>query len=274
MPNGGLSTFGSIITTGFGFTNLQVVLLQIPIYAFSVLYFVLCGQVTSRKKDMRIFFMMFSSIPPLIGFLMMSFLPNDDAHRWSKWGGYFMTVVFVITLFMAWTLIPSNTAGRTKRTLTSSFTFVGYCVGNMCGSQIFKSSDAPRYLPGTVGCAVCFGLQFFLIVSWRLVYMSRNRKTRRRLAAEGISEEERIARGKALGEKDMTDFENPYVSEAPGRSHVCIQFRLTRASSSTLCNPVTDVPNPALRFCIGPKFLHSHGDGICTAMASLTYQKG
>lgn len=212
MPNGGLTTFGSIITTGFGFTNLQVVLLNIPINVFSVLYFVACGQLTSRSKDTRLFCMLFSTIPPLIGFLMMSLLPNDDAHRWSKWGGYFMTVVFVIPLFMAWTLIPSNTAGRTKRTLTSSFTFVGYCVGNMCGSQIFRSSDAPRYVPGTAGCAVCFALQFFLIASWRLVYMSRNQRTRRRLADEGADDEERIARGKALGEQDVTDFENPYVS--------------------------------------------------------------
>lgn len=51
-------------------------------------------------------------------------------------------MTFVVSLFLAWTLIPSNTAGRTKRTLTSSFTFVGYCVGNMIGSQIFRSKDA------------------------------------------------------------------------------------------------------------------------------------
>lgn len=55
---------------------------------------------------------------------------------------YFMTVPCVIGLFLAWTLIPSNVAGRTKRTLTSSITFVGYCVGNMVGSQIFKEKDA------------------------------------------------------------------------------------------------------------------------------------
>lgn len=55
---------------------------------------------------------------------------------------YFMTVPFVIGMFLAWTLIPSNIAGRTKRTLTSSFTFVGYCVGNMVGSQIFLAKDA------------------------------------------------------------------------------------------------------------------------------------
>jgi MFS transporter, ACS family, allantoate permease len=87
-------------------------------------------------------FMMFSTIPPFCGFLMMALLPNEPHYKWVKWGGYFMTVPFVISLFLAWTLIPSNTAGRTKRTLTSSFTFVGYCVGNMTGSQIFKSADA------------------------------------------------------------------------------------------------------------------------------------
>lgn len=61
---------------------------------------------------------------------------------------YFMTVPFVIGMFLAWTLIPSNIAGRTKRTLTSSFTFVGYCVGNMVGSQIFLAKDAVSWTHG------------------------------------------------------------------------------------------------------------------------------
>ena len=69
----------------------------------------------------------------------------------SSTGCYFMTVTFVIALFLAWTLIPSNTAGRTKRTLVSSFTFVGYCVGNMVGSQIFQAKDAVRKSPSSVG---------------------------------------------------------------------------------------------------------------------------
>lgn len=123
-----------------------------------------------------------------------------------------MTTPFVIALFLAWTLIPSNTAGRTKRTLTSSFTFVGYCVGNMTGSQIFKSEDSPRFVPGTVGCAVCFGLEFLLFIVWRLVYVFRNRRRQRKLAEDGISEEERLARAQELGEQDTTDFNNPYVS--------------------------------------------------------------
>lgn len=103
-------------------------------------------------------------------------------------------------MFMAWTLIPSNIPGRTKRTVASSLTFVGYCVGNMVGSQIFESKDAvrlsrlytpplpmkgkvimlmgyvgltyvgvqfkctqPRYVKASSVCAASFGVQILLI---------------------------------------------------------------------------------------------------------------
>ncbi|KAL1868555.1 hypothetical protein VTK73DRAFT_3611 [Phialemonium thermophilum] len=210
VPNGGLTTFGAIINTSFGFTNLQVILLMIPYNVCSVLYFVLVGITTSRRKNLRLWYMMFSTIPPFAGFLVMSLLPNEPHYKWSKWGGYFMCVTYVIPTFLAWSLIPSNTAGRTKRTLTSSFTFVGYCVGNMTGSQIFKAQNAPRYIPGTVGCAVCLGLEFLLIVTWRFVLWRRNLLRDKEMQALGISEEERTRRGQELGEQDCTDFENRY----------------------------------------------------------------
>ncbi|KAI0470719.1 MFS general substrate transporter [Xylariaceae sp. FL0804] len=211
VPNGGITTFGAIINTDFGFTNLQVILLDIPRNVISVLYFVVIGIVISRVKNLRLYFMMFSVVPPFIGFLIMSELPNEPQYKWAKWGGYVMTVTFVVALFLAWTLIPSNIAGRTKRTLTSSFTFVGYCVGNMVGSQIFNSKDAPRYIPGTVGCATCFGLQFLLLATWRATLVLRNRRRdRHQVRDEGLTEEQRVERGKVLGDQDYTDFENPY----------------------------------------------------------------
>ena len=162
---------------------------------------------------MRMYFMMFSVLPPFAGFLGMSLLPNEPHLRWTKWGCYFITVTFVIALFLAWSLIPSNIAGRTKRTMTSSWTFVGYCVGNMCGSQIFRAKDAPKYTNGTIGSAVCFGIEFCLLVVWRTTLVMRNRRRDRKMREEGINEEERIRRAKELGEQDYTDFENPYVSD-------------------------------------------------------------
>lgn len=42
--------------------------------------------------------------------------------------------------------------------------------------------------------------------------MRRNRLKDAALAKDGLTEEERIAKGKEYGESDTTDFENPYVS--------------------------------------------------------------
>ncbi|KAI1203407.1 MFS general substrate transporter [Nemania serpens] len=210
IPNGGLTTFNAIINTGFGFSNLQVILLSIPRDSISVLYFVGIGIVCSKWKNLRMYFMMFSVVPPFIGFIVLSLLPNESQYKWTKWGAYVMTVTSVIGLFMAWTLIPSNVAGRTKRTVTSSFSFVGYCVGNIVGSQIFNYRDAPRYIPGTTGCAVSFGLEFLVIVMWRLTLVLRNRRREKLLREQGLTEEERVAKAKLLGEQDCTDFENIY----------------------------------------------------------------
>ncbi|OTB02783.1 hypothetical protein M426DRAFT_191565 [Hypoxylon sp. CI-4A] len=210
VPNGGITAFGSIINTNAGFTNLQVILLDIPRNVASLVWFLCIGLITSRKKNLRLYFMTISVVPPIAGFLMMATLPNEPHYKWIKWVGYFITVPCVVGLFLAWSLIPSNVAGRTKRTLTSSFTFVGYCVGNMVGSQIFTAKDAPRYIPGTVGCAVCFGIEFVLLVAWRIILVMRNRRREKLLQGQGISEEERVLRGKQLGEQDYTDFENPY----------------------------------------------------------------
>ncbi|KAI0110780.1 MFS general substrate transporter [Nemania sp. FL0031] len=210
VPNGGLTTFNAILNTSFGFTNLQAILLDIPRSTISVLYFVVIGLTVTRWKNLRMYFMMFSVVPPFIGFIVLSLLPNEPQYKWTKWGAYVMTVTSVIGLFMAWTLIPSNVAGRTKRTITSSFTFVGYCVGNIVGSQIFNYKDAPRYIPGTIGCAIAFGLEFFIILLWRVTLVLRNRRRERMLQEMGVTEEERVAKAKVLGEQDSTDFENIY----------------------------------------------------------------
>ena len=43
----------------------------------------------------------------------------------------------------------------------------------------------------------------------------RNKRREKRLQEMGVSEDERVARGKLLGEQDATDFENIYVSFPP-----------------------------------------------------------
>ncbi|KAK0504523.1 MFS general substrate transporter [Armillaria luteobubalina] len=210
VPNGGLQTFGSIINQSFGFTSLQVILYTIPRNVLSVTIFVIVGVITSRWNNLRLIIMALGTIPGFIGVLGLSLIETTESTKWTKWGMYFMVTPFVLGLFLAWSLIPSNVPGRTKRTITSSFTFIGYCAGNMCGSQIFKSSEAPSYKSGTIGCCACFGLEFLIIIAWRTILVSRNGRRDKEMLTDGLTPEEREMQGKINGESDMTDFENPH----------------------------------------------------------------
>ncbi len=67
--------------------NLQVLLLDIPRSVTSVLYFVAIGLTTSRWANLRMWFMMFSTVPAFVGFIVMATLPNEPQYKWAKWGG-------------------------------------------------------------------------------------------------------------------------------------------------------------------------------------------
>ena len=80
----------------------------------------------------------------------------------------------------------------------------------MAGSQIFKTKDAPQYIPGTIGCAICLGAEFVLISVWRLYYMWQNKRRDRMATESGVSKEEQERLGREMGERDVTDLQNPY----------------------------------------------------------------
>lgn len=97
------------------------------------------------------------------------------------------------------------TAGRTKKSVASGVTFVGYCLGNIVGSQLYIPKDAPIYRPGLIASAVCFGLTFFVILLLRLYYIVVNKSRDRKAAQSGLTAEEQVAQGKLNGANDMTD---------------------------------------------------------------------
>ncbi|KAJ5108312.1 MFS general substrate transporter [Penicillium angulare] len=80
----------------------------------------------------------------------------------------------------------------------------------MAGAQVFRTKDAPRYVSGTIACSVCFALEAVCILLWRFWYMWENRRRDRLVAESGLSKEEQEARGRELGERDVTDLKNPY----------------------------------------------------------------
>lgn len=60
--------------------------------------------------------------------------------------------------------MASNVAGRTKKSVVSTIMFIGYCVGNAIGAQMFQAKDSPRYVPALIACAVLAFVQFWLLL--------------------------------------------------------------------------------------------------------------
>ncbi|KAJ5570336.1 MFS general substrate transporter [Penicillium hispanicum] len=210
IPNGGITTFSSLMYETFGFSDWESMLYGCPRNAIYTVVFLLVGLYTRKVKNQRMWVMIASCILPFIGLLVMSLLPDTPEYKWIKWGMYIMTVVFSLAIFLGWSLIPSNVAGKTKQTVISSMTLIAYCAGNMAGAQVFKTKDAPRYVSGTITCCVCFALEAIIILLWRIWYMWENRRRDLLAAESGISKEEQERRGRELGEKDVTDLKNPY----------------------------------------------------------------
>ncbi|RDI83554.1 hypothetical protein Vi05172_g6518 [Venturia inaequalis] len=210
VPNGGITTFSSLLYVTFGFDSWQSMLYGLPRYAMGIAAFVVVAFYLRKFQNQRMFIMIISSVLPCVGLLVMSLLPNTPEHKWVKWGMFDMTVIFSLALFLGWSMITSNIAGGTKRNVASSLTLIAYCVGNMIGAQIFTTADAPRYLTGTIVCSACFAAEVITIGLWGAWYFYENKRRDGVAAASGISQEEQERLGQELGYQDVTDLMNPH----------------------------------------------------------------
>ncbi|WRT65967.1 uncharacterized protein IL334_002918 [Kwoniella shivajii] len=194
----------------FGFTSLQVILLNMPGGAVGGSFNLITGWLSQRYRNTRTYYMAFSMIAGTAGLLVAALLPQEHAYRWKKWGGLLTMSIYSAATFMSWSMLPSNIGGRTKKSVASTVSFVGYCAGNIVGSQLYLAKDAPLYRPGLIASAVCFGLTFVVIVMLRLYYVWVNAKRDREARESGLAEEEMERLGKINGENDLTDIQNPY----------------------------------------------------------------
>ncbi|KAF5572598.1 allantoate transporter [Fusarium pseudoanthophilum] len=104
IPSGGISTFGSLIVKSFGYNNIQTILFNIPFGAVQMCAIIGSGWLATKlgRKGPII---MLLCITPII----------------SVYPG-------ITPLIFAWE--AQNTAGDTKRKVTTGVMFVGLCTGN------------------------------------------------------------------------------------------------------------------------------------------------
>ncbi|EHK16514.1 uncharacterized protein TRIVIDRAFT_195440 [Trichoderma virens Gv29-8] len=112
------------------------------------------------------------------------------------------------TLKWPQTRLPSNIAGRTKRSVIGIVMFVGYCVGSAIGAQTFRAEWAPRYIPAIIICGIMYGVMCALFIAWRLYYMAENKRRAKKIAEMRMTPEQSAHQGTINGEADMTDRQN------------------------------------------------------------------
>lgn len=112
------------------------------------------------------------------------------------------------SLVIAVQLPASNVGGYTKRTTSTAFVFLAYCVGNIIGPQAFLAKEAPKYETGVKTILACSVAQFILafclraLLTWRNACRDRRDEELRQSLQNAVIEDLEAV-------DDITDFENP-----------------------------------------------------------------
>ncbi len=77
---------------------------------------------------------------------------------------------------MVYAYNASNIGGHTKKVTVNAITLFTFSIGNVVGTQIFPSGDAPKYVPGKIAIMVLFTAQIFLSLLLRWTNIRANRE--------------------------------------------------------------------------------------------------
>ncbi|RFU27511.1 hypothetical protein B7463_g8822, partial [Scytalidium lignicola] len=174
LCNGGLTSFGGIIIAGFGFSDFKALLLQMPLGATQVVFLILTSGFATFVPSTRIAIMIFNCTVSLIGYLLIYKL-GPDAQA-GKMAGLCLGTAFATNIPLSLSLISSNVAGFTKKSVVSAALFAAYCVGNIAGPQFFLASQEPTYITGMTACLAGAAFGIFFLICLLLYYIWENRR--------------------------------------------------------------------------------------------------
>lgn len=165
-----------ILRDGMGFDYAMAQLLQSPPYVFAIICSCISAYV-SDKLRIRWPIMVFQAGVAIVGLLMVLYAEVPAA----RYVGLFLAI------YGCQSNIPSSlaygqnqTARQEKRGVVAAASISGGAIGGICGSTIFRSQDAPQYLPGMWTTIIL--LILYCVVTFSL---SRYFTHQNRLADEG-----------------------------------------------------------------------------------------
>lgn len=117
----------------------------------------------------------------LTGWTLVGYLPIES--KGGKLFGVFVFGAYAAAFPLSLSMIASDVAGYTKKTVVSGILFLAYCAGNIGGPQLFLAHEAPLYQTGCKVYMICLCLGILTILILRQ-YMDWENKRRDR--AQGV----------------------------------------------------------------------------------------
>lgn len=200
IPNGGITSFGSIVINSFGFSDRLSLLLNMPTGLVDIICKLGFTYLSDKFMD-RSLFAFIAILIPMIGGIMMIVIPLSAPAALLI--GYY----FIGAAGSAWCLvmvmISNNTLGYTKKATVNGVQILAYAAGNWIGPQTFRSSEKPTYYHGKMMVSVMYGISALIIVAIRVINVLENRRRDKK----ALEQPENNTTGTEF--LDLTDFEQP-----------------------------------------------------------------
>ncbi|KAL6238469.1 hypothetical protein BDW75DRAFT_227903 [Aspergillus navahoensis] len=220
IPSGGISTFGSLIITSFGYTKFTAILFNLPFGAIQIVVILLGGWLATKFRTKGLVIAGIAMIAA-VGTILLLTVPREQKGV-LLFGYYLVSCLAGITpLVYAWE--AQNTAGDTKRKCTSAVVLIGMCTGNVIGPQLYSLEQAPEYRSGLISNLVMFILVAIIAVIADLyLYWLNKRHAKRR---EELGKSARVVDESMLGtnrlqEGKAVEAENGDGTQAKGEASV------------------------------------------------------
>ncbi|KAE8364618.1 major facilitator superfamily domain-containing protein [Aspergillus caelatus] len=200
IANAPISTFTPIIINSFGFSTLHSLLLVIPSGFYGGTMMLLMPYLSYKftAKNIRSWLVIGCQLVTMVASLLLLLLPLKET------GGLLFACYILPTMGAGYAVLMglqiANIAGYTKRSLSSSGLYIGYCLGNFVGPLCFREQDSPRYVPGFIVTVATTFIAAVLVLIYRMVCLWDNRRRDATGVLEGFEH---------AYEDDLTDKTNP-----------------------------------------------------------------
>lgn len=170
------------------------------------------GAFLSDRIGMKSGVLLLLCLPPIAGLSILLKVGRAHSDRAVLLVGYYLTSVYpgISPLIYSWS--AQNTAGDTKRKVTTAMLFIGASVGNIVGPLLFKPSEKPKYARGVkVNLALFIVLAALIVAGMGLIKVLNVRQAAKRKAvgkSEVIKDMSMTSRKKVDGEAVLNQAED------------------------------------------------------------------